>query len=71
VQLWLRKDDVSEMKACTVGEFDVFGVKVLLIIKDNGEVNVSTSNASKMVIAVDRSARARPTKADVLGAKKK
>lgn len=71
VQLWLHKDDTKDDTFCTIGEFDVFDVKVLLIIKDNGEVNVSTSNASKLKIAADRSGRARLTEVTVLGAKKK
>ncbi|KFY41476.1 hypothetical protein V495_04914 [Pseudogymnoascus sp. VKM F-4514 (FW-929)] len=71
VQLWLHKNKVKKNNACTIGEFDVFGVKVLLIIKENGEVNLSTSNASKLNIAADRSGRARLTEVTVLGAKEK
>ena len=71
VELWLHKDKVDENNACTIGEFDVFGVKVLLIIKENGEVNLSTSNASELNIAADRSRRARLTEVTVLDSKEK
>jgi hypothetical protein len=69
VQLWIHEDNKDQSGESTIGEFRVHGVEVLLIIDDSGKVNVSTSNASELNIAADRSGRARPTTVTVLGAK--
>lgn len=70
MQLWRHEDSIDEKITCTVGEFDVFGVKVLLVINGDGEVNLSTSNASVLNIAIDRVGQAQPTTVTVLQAKK-
>jgi hypothetical protein len=70
VELWIDKENIDEKGACIVGEFNVFGVKVLLIINEDGGVNVSTLGASKLNIAVDRVGMGRPTTVNMLEAKK-
>lgn len=45
VPLWVSRSDLTRMPACTVVEVEAYDVKVLLVVKENGEVLASAKPA--------------------------